>query len=242
MPFRLLGRSHGAGLNLTNDRMGFQNDFLFSGSYAYRVDLGNGKLGIGISAGMMNQSLEPEWVAPDGMQSHEGDNNIPSSGGSVFAFDMALGLFYNTDNMYVGLSSTHVNQATFTYPTQGEEVSLTRHYYLMAGYVIQLNNPMFEVLPNLMLQTDARVHRLYLNTNIRYNKKFWGGVTYHVGGGLGLLVGIEMLNGLRIGYSYGVELSPLMSHSTGSHEVTVRYCFDLSVDKTPSKYKSIRFL
>jgi hypothetical protein len=50
------------------------------------------------------------------------------------------------------------------------------------------------------------------------------------------LFGIEMLNnGLMIGYSYDFELSPLMKYNSGSHEVTVRYCFDLSVDRSPSK-------
>ena len=112
----------------------------------------------------------------------------------------------------------------------------------MAGYNIQLTNPMFEVIPSLMVQTDGRSNHIYLNTNVRYNKKFWGGVSYSVGGALSALFGVELINGLRIGYSYDFELSPLLNYNSGSHEITVRYCFDLSVDKSPSKYKSIRFL
>ena len=112
----------------------------------------------------------------------------------------------------------------------------------MAGYNIQLSNPMFEILPSMMIQSDARSHHIYLNTNLRYNKRFWGGVSYTVGGAMTALFGIEMMNGIQIGYSYDFELTPLMSYNSGSHEVTVRYCFDLSVDRSPQKYKSIRFL
>ena len=241
MPFNLLGRTHGVGINLMNDNLAFNNDFLFSAAYAFRIDLGMGKLGIGLNLGVANQSLTPSWNGADVITT-DSDPSIPGNGGSVFGFDMGLGVFYNTDNLYVGLSTTHLNQTSFIYPEQNEETKLIRHYYLLAGYSIQLTNPMFEILPSLMVQTDGRSNHFYLNTNVRYNKRFWGGVSYSVGGALTAMFGIELMNGLKIGYSYDFELSPLLNYNSGSHEVTVRYCFDLSVDRSPQKYKSIRFL
>jgi type IX secretion system PorP/SprF family membrane protein len=241
MPVNFLGRSHGIGLNLMNDNLAFNNDFNFSFSYAFRIDLGTGSLGIGTSLGLANQALTPSWNGKDVIK-WEGDPAIPQTGGSVFGFDMGLGVYYNTDNLYVGASTTHLNETSFDYPDDIAETRLIRHYYLMAGYNIQLTNPMFEIMPSLMLQSDARSHHIYLNTNVRYNKRFWGGVSYSVGGALSALVGFELMNGIRIGYSYDFELSPLMKYSSGSHEITVRYCFDLSKDKSPQKYKSIRFL
>ncbi len=241
MPFNLLGRTHGIGVNLMNDRLAFNNDFLFSASYAFRLDLGMGSLGIGANVGLANQSLTPTWNGAD-IITPESDDAIPKNGGSVFGFDMGLGVFYNTDNLYVGISTSHLNQTSFDYPEDVAETKLIRHYYLLAGYNIQLANPMFEIMPSLMVQSDARSNHLYLNTNLRYNKRFLGGVSYTVGGALTALFGIELMNGIMIGYSYDFELSPLMKYNSGSHEVTVRYCFDLSVDKSPQKYKSIRFL
>jgi type IX secretion system PorP/SprF family membrane protein len=241
MPLNFLGRTHGVGINLMNDNLAFNNDFLFSASYAFRIDLGMGNLAIGANVGVANQSLTPSWNTAD-IITPESDPSIPNRGGSVFGFDMGLGVYYNTDNLFVGVSTSHLNQTSFIYPEENEETKLIRHYYLMAGYNIQLTNPMFEIMPSLMLQSDGRSNHIYLNTNVRYNKKFWGGVSYSVGGAITALVGIELLNGLRIGYSYDFELSPLLNYNSGSHEVTVRYCFDLSVDKSPQKYKSIRFL
>ena len=241
MPLHFLGRDHGIGITFMNDNLAFNNDFQFSASYSFRIDLGQGSLGIGVNAGMANQALTPTWNGAD-IITPDTDDAIPKNGGSVFGFDMGLGAYYNTDNLYVGLSTTHLNQTTFDYPEDVAESKLIRHYYLMAGYNIQLSNPMFEIIPSLMVQTDARSHHIYLNTNLRYNKRFWGGVSYSVGGALSALVGIEMMNGIKIGYSYDFELSPLMNYNSGSHEVTVRYCFDLGVDRSPQKYKSIRFL
>ena len=157
---------------------------------------------------------------------------------------MGLGAYYSTNNLYVGLSTTHVNQASFDdFPDDDPaKPGLIRHYYAVGGYTIQLPNPVYELMPSFMVQTDGKVNHIYLNTNLRYNKRFWGGVSYSVGGAVSTLFGIELLNGVRVGYSYDIELSPLFKYSSGSHEFTLRYCFDLSLDKSPEKYESIRFL
>jgi hypothetical protein len=46
----------------------------------------------------------------------DSDDAIPKSGGSVFGFDMGLGVFYNAEKLFVGLSTTHLNQTSFTLP------------------------------------------------------------------------------------------------------------------------------
>lgn len=241
MPFNLLGRKHGAGISFMNDQLGFNNDFIFNAAYAFRMDVGNGNLGIGVNVGMANPSIEPEWYGAD-VITPDSDPSIPV-GGSGIGLDMGMGIFYNDDNMYVGVSATHlVSSVVLRGDERDFQANYTRTFYLIGGYNIQLANPMFEILPSLMVQTDLSSHNLYLNTNIRYNKKFWGGVSYSVGGAISALVGIDLMNGLGIGYSYDFELSPMMGYNSGSHEVTVRYCFDLSVDKSPQKYKSVRFL
>ena len=70
--------------------------------------------------------------------------------------------------------------------------------YITAGYLFQLANPMFEIIPSFLIQTDLRSNHIYLNTNLRYNKKFWGGVSYTVGGAITALAGVELLNGILV--------------------------------------------
>jgi len=241
-PVKFLGRTHGVGLNLMNDNLGYNNDFYANLAYSYKVDLGAGKLGAGIQIGLANQSLTPEWSTPTDESAWQGDIAIPQGEVSDFGFDVGLGLYYSTDNLYAGFSTTHLNQTSFDYAADNAEPRMVRHYYAVAGYNIQLSNPMFELIPSFMIQTDLRSNHIYLNTNVRYNKKFWGGVSYTVGGAATALFGVELLNGIKVGYSYDFELSPLLKYNSGSHEITVRYCFDLSLDKSPQKYESIRFL
>lgn len=241
-PFSLFGRSHGVGLNLASDNIALSNDLFASLSYSYKINLGTGLLGAGFNAGLANHSFNPTDLDGAGVIEPIGDPAIPQAEASLFGLDIGLGAFYSTDKLYFGISSSHVNQTGFDYPEESAETKLIRHYYAIGGYNIQLANPMFELLPSFMIQTDGKDNHIYLNTNVRYNKRFWGGVSYSVGGAVSALFGIELLNGIKVGYSYDIDLSPLFKFSSGSHEITVRYCFDLSLDKSPQKYESIRFL
>ncbi|MCX6262018.1 MAG: type IX secretion system membrane protein PorP/SprF, partial [Bacteroidia bacterium] len=107
---------------------------------------------------------------------------------------------------------------------------------------IQLPNPSFELLPSVFVYSDGKVLQASINALVRYNKKVWGGVSYRAGDALIGMIGFELYNGVRIGYSYDFTLSDIRKTSNGSHEFMVNYCFDLNLGKSPMKYKSIRFL
>jgi type IX secretion system PorP/SprF family membrane protein len=241
-PFTLFNRKHGAGINLMNDNIAFNNDLFLSLAYSYKIDVGTGVLGAGINMGLVNYSFDPSGLNGADVIDISGDDAIPQNAASLFGFDMGLGAYYSTSNLYVGLSTTHLNQTSFNFPEELAETRLTRHYYAVGGYTLQLPNPIFELIPSFMIQTDGKDNHIYLNTNVRYNKRFWGGVSYSIGGAASVLAGIELMNGIRVGYSYDIELSPLFKYSSGSHEISIRYCFDLSLDRNPEKYESIRFL
>ena len=236
------GVSSGVGLFIMNDQAGFLKNLNISASYSYRLDLGPGKLGIGLNLGMYNQSLEPEWFIPvsDAHTDVNGDPLIPANNESIFVFDMGFGLFYKTDELYVGLSSTHLNEPKFKY-SEGTPF-LKRHYYFTAGYNFQLPNPLFEILPSIQILSDGATSEISLNANTLYNKKFWGGVSYKVGSAIVGMLGVQLFNGIQLGYAYEFPTSDIIQGTTGSHEFLVNYCFSLGLERSPRRYKSIRFL
>ncbi len=241
-PAKPFGLSSGVGLYLMKDKAGFTNNLNITGSYAYRLDVGSGKLGIGVSLGFINQSLEPEWSIPnsDYHQPPSSDPLIPENNESIFVFDMGFGLYYQAKDLYAGISVTHLNEATFKY-SKGSP-NARRHYYFIAGYNFQLPNPLFEILPSIQVVSDATVSEIVFNANMLYNKKFWSGVSYKAGSAVVGLLGIQLINGLRIGYAYEFPTSAIIKSSSGSHEFMVNYSFRLSVDRSPRRYKSVRFL
>ena len=241
-PFNLLGISSGAGLNVVSDNIGFDKDINFSAIYSVITDIGQGKMGIGISGGMLNKTLDPEWEIPSGdiHTPPSGDPLIPESKESFVAFDAGFGIFYVTGKYYAAASVTHLNKPKIKYSKGTPYIS--RHYYLTAGYNLQLPNPSLELLPSLLAVSDGKVLQFSATSLIRYNKKVWGGVSYRPGVALTGIAGIELFNGIRIGYAYEFPVTDIRRSTNGSHEFMVNYCFDLSMGKSPMKYKSIRFL
>lgn len=244
-PVKPFGISSGVGLSILSDNYAFNNDLGLSATYAYRLSIGSGTLGIGVNLGLYNQALSASWYIPDvpgrsDIQQPAQDPSIPQEKESKIAFDMGFGLFYNSDNLYFGISSTHLNKPKIKYETANPY--LARHYYAIAGYRFQLSNPLFEILPSAIFRTDTRTNSFDVSALVRYNKRFWGGVSYRAGDALIGIIGFELFNGLRIGYSYDFTTSDIGNYSSGSHEFSLGYCFSLSLDKAPQKYKSIRFL
>jgi len=241
-PVSLFKIKSGLGLVIESDNIGFDKDINLSAAYSYLLDLNFGKLGLGINLGMINKAIDPRWLVPngDGFTQPDQDPLIPVTKESFVAFDAGIGAFLKSDKYYASLSITHINRPKIKY-TKGNTY-ISRHYYLTAGYTLQLPNPSLELLPSLFAYSDGKVVQFNATSLVRYNKKVWGGVSYRAGDALIGIVGFELYNGIRIGYSYDFTLSDMRKNSTGSHEFMVNYCFDMNLGKSPMRYKSIRFL
>ncbi len=236
------GLPSGVGVTLMSDKLGFENNLSITATYAYRLDLGNGTLGIGASFGLLNKSLDPSWEIPtdDYHTPPSGDPLIPDNKESAMAFDLGVGLFYHSDDFYVGVSSTHLNAPVIKY-TEGEPF-IARHYYVVGGYNLRLPDPAFELRPSFFMQSDGKATQFSMNLTMLYNKKVWAGVSYRTGDAIVGMIGLQLMNGLRLGYAYDFQTSELKKNTGGTHEVMVKYCFNLSLQREPKSYKSIRFL
>ena len=238
------GAPGGIGLNVMSDNLGFAKNTKVNLNYAYFKTVGLGKLGIGLSLGVYNQSINGEWeILEDklGIYTQPGsDPAIPQGEVSQVALDVGFGLYLSTNQYFLGASVTHLNQAAIIYSDLARGF-LVRHYYLTGGYNIKMSNPLFELRPSFLFKSDIATWQLDINTNVVFNERFWGGLTYRVQDAIALLMGMEMENGLRFGYSFDLTTSKLATYGYGSHEIFISYSLNLERNRN-QKYKSIRFL
>lgn len=238
----LFGAASGLGLNIVSDQLGNEDNTMINANYAYKADLSMGTLGIGLSLGLFNKSLSGEWEVPeDDLYTQPGsDPGIPQGDVSQMAFDFGAGLYLSAIDYYLGVSVTHLNQAVIKFDEQAVTF-MARHYYLTGGYNIKLADPLFELRPSFMFRSDLAGWQVDLNTNLVYDDRFWGGLTYRVNDAVALLMGIEMENGLKVGYAFDLVTSAIGYEGFASHEIFVSYSIDLERSRS-KRYKSIRFL
>ncbi len=245
-PFKLFNANHGVGVSIYSDILGFYEDIDLSLSYAYKFNIGDGTLGTGINAGFTNKKLDPSWEGPN--TESMTDPYIPEGSQEEFAFGLGLGLYYKTEELYFGASALNINSPEIEYSSGSNNKNnkakdnLVPHYYVTVGYTMQLPNPYYELQPAVGMKSDGRITNIDLNTVLVYNKKIWGGVSYRTGAAVIGMIGLELIEGLKIGYSYDFATTALIREAPSTHEVLINYSFNIGVDKAPQKYKSIRYL
>ena len=105
----------GLGFSYINDQLGFESNNIARLSYSYHMGLGAGKLGIGLSAGILQKSFNATWITPEQGSSyvHGDDNSIPLDNASGISPDINLGVFYKTEELYLGIIPSARSQCDF---------------------------------------------------------------------------------------------------------------------------------
>lgn len=236
-PIRLL--RGGISATVMQDKIGYFKDVYVKLGYAYNRPMGNGELGIGFNVGFLNKSLDFSKFKPvDG-----GDPLLTGGNESTMFTDLSVGAFYLEPNgLYLGLSSTQILEGSrqLGSSSTGTEFKLRRHYYATAGYEISwIRNPAFVLIPGAFAKYDGTTFQIDLNTIVEYNRKFWGGLTYRFQETTAVMMGMSIKD-ISFGYAYDIPLSRI--GGAGSHEVMVRYCFKLELEKAKRSFRNTRFL
>ena len=223
----------GVGLNIVKDDIAAFSNLGLQLTYAYHTDLGNGQMGAGLSLGMFQSGAEGGWFEP----AQSGDAVIPMGDVKGSSMDFGFGIYYNTQDVYIGLSTSHFTEPTIEW-SDGQQMGLERHYFLIAGYAHELN-PMFTLNPSIYLKSDGASSQLDINTNVLYNNKLWGGFSYRLEEGVIALLGMHINESLKFGLAYDVVMSEIQNNSL---EFMLGYCFKVSYDRPMKSYKNPRFL
>ncbi len=244
-PFVIGKTSHGAGIRFMNDKYGlFTNQTLYV-QYAYRHKFKKGCLSAGVDLGFVNVGFKGDSVNLDelkGSEYHQKDDNlIPTGAESGMNFDMAVGIYYTHEKWWAGISYSHVLQPAIEWGDYST-IRLRGTMYAVGGYNWRLRDKRFTIRPSVMLMSDFASWDLNLTAMLEIKDKYRCGLSYRIGSNVGILLGMDVIAGLKLGYTYELPTTKLLLESYGSHEIFLAYGFDILKSKKTNKYKSIRYL
>jgi type IX secretion system PorP/SprF family membrane protein len=212
----------GAGFHATQDQLGFMSSVNMGLSLSYRFDLGPGQLGVGVTLGVTQSSLDGDWICPDGDCSQ--DENIPDGEESAIEPDFNAGLYYHMRNFYAGVSATHLHEPELGWGTSDNR--WVRTYYFTSGYNYMLNQNL-DIRPSTMVKYDGTKLQFDVTALAVLQDRFWGGVSYRHEDAVSAIIGLRFLQNFQLGYSYDITTSDMAGVSDGSHEIMFRYCFQV---------------
>ena len=239
MPFMLLNKMHGVGLQIMNDQIGlFQHQRLVA-QYAYRQPLLGGTLSVGVQAGLLSEKFKGSGLdledTSDPAFSKTDDNGT--------ALDLSAGVYYQRGPWYAGLSILHATAPTI----ELGEISIyniSSSYYLTGGYNIKLHHPLLTIHPSMLIRYDGVAYRGDVTCRLKYthdNRVMYAGVGYSPTNSVTAFIG-GLFHGVMLGYSYEVYTSAL-SFGNGSHELFIGYQTEMDLSKKGrNKHQSVRFL
>jgi type IX secretion system PorP/SprF family membrane protein len=222
------------GLSFVLDRLGVSYRNAFNVSYAYRFDIGKGRLALGLQGGvstLQNRFGDVQTDSPD-------DFVFASNARPITIPGFGFGAYYDSDRWYIGFSTPYLleykSSAFRTFMTK--DSTSYKPAMLATGCLIRLNpdlllrpSALVKYLPHSPLQVD-------LNANLIIKDALWLGASYRTRDAVVGMLEYQISPQLRLGYAFDYSVTDLQKYNNGSHEIMLRYEFGYRVKAMSPRY------
>jgi type IX secretion system PorP/SprF family membrane protein len=226
------------GVQLITDEIGPKSSVGALLTYAYRVKFNKSSLAAGLRLGgyqytfnfnkINYQVQEPIWA-------NAGSNNLQQT---VPTAD--VGVFYNTSDMYVGLSFNQLiggNALTY-FDATGKLVTFSKmkpHMYLASGKAFKLAHDLV-LNPSIVVKKVAGAPMNFdLDVNILIDEHIWIGTVIREGYGIGVLAQVLINRHCKVGFSRDRGVKWMGGFAAArSNEFLLQYDFSTKHSKSVS--------
>lgn len=196
---------------------------------AYRIRTGaDTRLAFGLSGGV---NLFQADVAA--LSAVEADPHQASISGKMLP-NFGFGLYWHAPRYYVGASAPKLLENVIGDDGLVVTNQEFRHYYLMAGLVMDLTRDL-KFKPSILLRAvEGAPLSLDVNANFLLRDRVWFGAMYRYGNAFGVLAQYQLNEQLRLGYAFDMTTTRLGAYNAGTHEIMLGYDFKFTKGRTIS--------
>ncbi len=226
----------GIGFQVMTDQVGVAQTNTGQLNFAYRLNMNDVKLGIGLSAGLetfkISDIRDDQLIDPTDVLLNE------ALDGYMF-FDGSVGIYGEVrEKLFFGISFPDLIKERLTNISGNINVPdfNTFAYAFLLGYRFDIENYDFIIEPSITVK-DLRYSPFLIDLNLKFSfleEQLVGGIGYTLGDNsrASLLLGTR-INQLRLYYSYDVNLGKFQDYSNGSHELTLVYRIPKKAEVAP---------
>jgi type IX secretion system PorP/SprF family membrane protein len=220
----LLNDRMGLGLHMENNSIGIYNETSFIGNYAYRRELYNGRIALGLGFGLTvyhNAWNELNVADAD-------DALLVNNPASAVLPAFSLGTYYYTKKYFFGVSlpmflSRELDENTGKYKIRNNFSQY--NYFFTGGYKLNIASQV-KLLPSFLIKYHPNnAVQMDLNAQVSFKDKIGMGIGYRSEKMIIWMLQCQLNHQLRMAYSYDVDLSPTGKYKNGSHEILFNYIF-----------------
>ena len=212
----------GLGLLIMNNSIGISKENSFIGNYAYRTELRDGTLSLGLGFGITVYGIAWNDLKP----ADSDDIQLMNNSNSAVLPNFSVGTYYYTKKYFIGISmpmflSHEVDESTGKYKI-GNFFS-GGNYFLTGGYEIGIGQKI-KLLPSLLIKYHPHnAIQVDYNAQVSLKDQIWIGIGYRNQNMLIGLLQCKLTYQLRMAYSYNFTVGGIGNYVNGSHEFVLNY-------------------
>jgi type IX secretion system PorP/SprF family membrane protein len=220
----------GAGVYISRDQLGPQNNLEAQVAYAYHLGIKETKLSFGVKVGLYSQTINGSSYR----YIQEGDPLIIEGKESQVRPDIGLGLFYRTEKYYAGIGFNHLLRSQFDFGADSVRGALANHINFTAGYFYEVSFDL-KVQFTTNVRSDLNKTQFDLAAIAYIKDTMWGGLAFRQSEAASLLLGYSLLKdkSLKLGTAVDFIVKDQAAKENFSLEVMLSY--DLPVNPGSGK-------
>ncbi|MBL4746267.1 MAG: type IX secretion system membrane protein PorP/SprF [Flavobacteriaceae bacterium] len=217
-----LGKRTGLGINIINDIRGPARETYFDANFSYTIPTGvHTSLSFGLKAGARLFNVD----FSKGTSEQQGDPNLQNIDSKILpSFGAGIYLHHDT-KWYLGLSVPNVLTSDYYNDNLQRVAEEQLHFFLIGAYVFDLTDAVKFKPAFLGKAVNGAPLSVDFSANFLIHNRLTLGVAYRWDDAVSALAGIQVNQGLFIGYGYDYTTSELKNVSNGSHELMLRFDF-----------------
>ncbi|MBL7829210.1 MAG: type IX secretion system membrane protein PorP/SprF [Saprospiraceae bacterium] len=227
-----LGGRVGLGGSIVRQSIGIGTSLTFEFAYSYRIKFKRGVFSAGLLPSVRN--IRQNWADDRIYAIDNFDQAIPIDPKNKVVANVGAGVYYYAynDKWYAGLSVPRLVPNNIDFADIGDFSREVQHVNAMGGYTFKPNDEL-EITPQALFRyAIGAPFDVETNVSLLLKKKYYGGLTYRVGGdtkGLGesvdILLGLQATENLFFCFSYDIGITKLRKVSNGTFELMARWWF-----------------
>jgi type IX secretion system PorP/SprF family membrane protein len=218
----LMRNKIGVGLMINRDEIGsYSNNHIYA-SYAYKIQLQDATLAMGLQAGINLLGADFSQLdlsQPDDASFYNVVNEVKPNFGA--------GLFYSAKNYFLGFSVPFImnNKVATTAENFLSEIREARYYFLRGGVVFPIERmEKVKMSPSVLIRAqEGQPLSFDINNAFIFYDVFSIGASYRLSDSFITFIDLKISDKIHFGYSYDWTTSDLRGFSSGSHEFMLNF-------------------
>ena len=211
---------HAVGLQAIADQFGAFRKINVSGTYAIHIPvLDNYNLSFGTNVGIVsNTFLQDRAVVADASLDNTYSTFV-SNNGNVNTLNVGAGLYFYSNELFFGVAADQLTQDLVTFGSGTANFDTRMHFNVTGGYKFHIGED-YSITPAFLMKYILPVNpTIEGSVQFEYKEWIWAAVSYRHKDALVGMVGMNLSNRFKIGYSFDYTLSDINYYTSSGHEL-----------------------